>query len=72
MKTKKIIAIVFALIGILFSGAAEIRASPLVADEGFFESFAFFNTGTFSGDSFAVSNVNTGGNGRCSAVQALK
>lgn len=61
MKMKKIIAIIFAMVGILSSGAAETRASPLVVDEGFFQSFAFFNIGTFSGDNFAVSNVNTGG-----------
>jgi len=61
MKMKKIMAIIFGMVGILSSGAAETRASPLVVDEGFFQSFAFFNIGTFSGDNFAVSNVNTGG-----------
>ena len=35
--------------------------SPLVVDEGFFQSFAFFNIGKFSGDNFAVSNVDPGG-----------
>jgi hypothetical protein len=61
MKMKKIMGITFAMVGILSSAAAETRASPLVVDEGFFQAFAFFNIGTFSGDGFAASNVNTVG-----------
>ena len=59
MKTKKIVAIVVALVGVLSAGAAETLAAPLVVEQGvFFNSFFFAdgtNDGSFSGDNFAVS-----------------
>ena len=50
MKMKKIIAIIFAMVGILSSGAVETLASPLVVEKGSSNPFAFFNIGSFSGD----------------------
>jgi hypothetical protein len=61
MKMKKMIAIILAGVGILSVGAAETRADPLLVTQGFFQTFQFFNQGTFSGDNFAVSDINTAG-----------
>ena len=64
MKTKKIVAIVVALVGVLSAGAAETLAAPLVVEQGlFFNSFFFAdgtNDGFFSGDDFAVSIFSVG------------
>ena len=61
MKMKKMIAIILAGVGILSVGAAETRAEPLLVTQGFFQTLQFFNHGTFSGDNFAVSDINTAG-----------
>jgi hypothetical protein len=58
---KKTVAIMLAGLGILLAGAAETVADPLVVKQGFFQTFAFFQEGTFSGDDFAVSDLVTGG-----------
>jgi len=57
----KMIALTLAGLGILSVGAAETRADPLLVTQGFFQTFQFFNQGTFSGDNFAVSDINTAG-----------
>jgi len=67
MKTKKIVAIGVALVGVLSAGAAETLAAPLVVEQGFYSTFGSFCCGgtlssdeaTFSGDNFAVSNLGT-------------
>ena len=61
MKIKQIIAIILAGVGMLSAGAAETRADPLLVTQGFFQTFQFTNHGTFSGDNFAVSDINTAG-----------
>jgi hypothetical protein len=64
MKTKKIVAIVVALVAVLSAGAAETLAAPLVVEQGFFFNSIFLgsgqNNGAFSGDNFAVSIFATG------------
>ena len=63
MRIKQTIAIILAGVGMLSAGAAETRADPLLVTQGFFQTFQFFNHGTFSGDNFAVSDIDTvGGN----------
>jgi PEP-CTERM motif len=54
METKKIIAIVLAVAGILLTGAAETRADSFVVKQGFYETAATFQQAKFSGDNFAV------------------
>jgi hypothetical protein len=61
MKIKKVIAIVLVGVGMLSAGAAETRAEPLLVNQGFFQTFEFFNLGTFSGANFSVSDISTGG-----------
>ena len=66
MKTKKVIAIILAGVGMLGAGAAETRADSFVVEQGFFETArstqfgTFSGVSTFSGDTFRVS-VSTGG-----------
>jgi hypothetical protein len=60
MKMKKIIAIILAGGGILSAGATETRADSFVVEQGFYQSSAFSQQATFSGDDFAV-NYNLAG-----------
>ena len=61
MRIKQTIAIILAGVGMLSAGAAETRADPLLVTQGFFQTFQFTNQGTFSGDNFAVSDIDTAG-----------
>jgi len=46
---------------LILASSAETLAAPLVVEQGFYQTTAFFQAGTFSGDDFAVSNLNIGG-----------